>query len=169
MTSTGSRAAHFSAYVNAFRSGAPWQYTVSSSTTDFFNCGSGFGDGKYDLTVVGPNRFLRRVTGNALSASRGVETRSRIAVTSSTGKLALWLDFVNGSGSAVTFTVTSNNYRGDGPWTYAVAGGQSTSDYFDAVAYTNGWYDFTVTVTGDTSWSRRFTGHIETGSPSVTG
>ncbi|TCO52623.1 phosphocholine-specific phospholipase C [Actinocrispum wychmicini] len=169
MSNSGTRAAHFSAYVNAFRTGGPWQYTVNSSTTDFFNCGPGFGDGRYDVTVVGPNRFLRRFQGNATGAAKNVETRSRIAVTSSTGKLALWLDFVNGSGAPVTFTVTSNNYRGDGPWTYTVAAGQTASDYFNAVAYFNGWYDFTVAVSTDSTWSRRFVGHIETGAPSVSG
>jgi phospholipase C len=48
-------------------------------------------------------------------------------------------------------------------------GGGSISDYFNAVAYNGGWYDFTVTVSTDSAWSRRFTGHIETGSPSITG
>lgn len=167
----GARAAHFAVYANAFRSGGPWQYTVpaNGSTTDFFNCGTNFGGGKYDLTVVGPNRFLRRVQGNAGGAGKDVEARSRITVTSSTGKLALWLDLANGSGAAVTCTVTSNNYRTDGPWTYQVPAGQTVSDYFDAVAYTSGWYDFTVTVSADSAWSRRFSGHIETGAASVTG
>ncbi|MGW2251538.1 hypothetical protein ACWCXH_15220 [Kitasatospora sp. NPDC001660] len=32
-----------------------------------------------------------------------------------------------------------------------------------------GWYDFTVTVDADGSWSQRFTGHLETGAPSVSG
>ena len=32
-----------------------------------------------------------------------------------------------------------------------------------------GWYDFTVTVSSDPAWIRRATGHIETGSASVTG
>jgi phospholipase C len=163
------KAAHFSVYANAFRTGGPWQYTVQSPVTDFFNCGSGSGDGNYDFTVVGPNRFLRRVRGNANSGSKNIEARSRVAITSSTGNLALWLDFVNGSGSPATFTVTSTNYRGDGPWTYTIAAGQTVSDYFNAVAYNNGWYDFTVTVSTDSTWSRRFAGHIETGSPSITG
>ncbi|TVT21077.1 DUF756 domain-containing protein, partial [Amycolatopsis rhizosphaerae] len=172
------KAAHFAVYANAYRSGGPWQYTVpaydpssgaNGSVTDFFNCGTNFGGGNYDFTVVGPNRFLRRLRGNATGAAKNAEARSRIAVTASTGKLALWLDFVNGSGSAQTFTVTSDNYRGDGPWTYSVPAGQTVSDYFNAVAYTGGWYDFTVTVSGDSGWSRRFAGHIETGAPSVTG
>jgi phospholipase C len=165
------RAAHFAVYTNAFRTGGPWQYTVGAngSTTDFFNCGTNFGGGAYDFTVVGPNRFLRQFRGNAANASKNIEARSRIAVTASTGKLALWLDFVNGSGSSATFTVKSNNYRGDGPWTYTVNASQTVSDYFNAVAFFGGWYDFTVTVSADSNWSRRFVGHIETGASSVTG
>lgn len=32
-----------------------------------------------------------------------------------------------------------------------------------------GWYDLTVTVAGDDSWSRRYVGHLEVGSNSITG
>ena len=70
---------------------------------------------------------------------------------------------------AATFTITSNNYRTDGPYTYDVPAGGSVSDFYNQVAYCDGWYDFTVTVSVDPSWSRRFTGHIETGAASVTG
>ena len=45
----------------------------------------------------------------------------------------------------------------------------TAAEYFNAVAYDNGWYDFTVTVSSDSAWTRRATGHIETGSASVTG
>ena len=40
---------------------------------------------------------------------------------------------------------------------------------FNTVAYTNGWYDFTITATSDSSWSQRFTGHLETGQATVSG
>ncbi|WP_405885032.1 MULTISPECIES: phospholipase domain-containing protein [unclassified Streptomyces] len=67
------------------------------------------------------------------------------------------------------FTITANQHRGDGPWTYTVAAGGSIEDYFNAVAYQDVWYDLTVTFDVDTNWSRRFTGHIETGATSVSG
>ena len=70
----------------------------------------------------------------------------------------------------VTFTITSNNYRTDGPWTYQVAAGhdrrRTTSTRSPT---THGWYDFTVTVDATRRGRRRSTGHIETGAPSVTG
>ncbi len=169
MTNAGSKAVHFSAYANAFRTDGPWQYTVPSSTQDSFNVGSGFGDGKYDLTVTGPNRFLRRFAGDALGAARGLEVGCSYENAADTGKPAVWFHLKNDSAAEVTFTITSNNYRSDGPWTHKVAAGKTVDDYFNAVAYQHGWYDFTVTVDVDGTFARRFTGHIETGADSVTG
>ncbi|MFE0461145.1 phosphocholine-specific phospholipase C [Kitasatospora sp. NPDC058965] len=167
--------AHYSIYANAYRSGGPWQYTVApaangtdGSTSDFFNVGAGFGEGQYDLTCVGPNRFLRRFTGNANGAGKTAEATTSYAPAPDTGKGAVWFTMTNTGSSTVTFTVTSNYYR-SGSWTYQVAPGASTSDFFNNVAICNGWYDFTVTVSSDPSWSRRAMGHIETGSASISG
>ena len=65
-------AAHFSIQPTAYRSTAPWQYTVDAGGTasDSFNIGTGYGDGKYDFTMTGPNRFLRRFTGDATRAGK---------------------------------------------------------------------------------------------------
>ena len=167
MTNGGDRAAHLSAYANAFRTGGPWQYTVDKDAQDFFNIGAGYGDGQYDLTVTGPNRFLRRFTGNA--AVRGVEVGCTYATAPDTGKQAVFFHLKNESANQVRFTITSNNYRGDGPWTHDVAAGKTLDDYFNAVANAHGWYDFTVTADADQTFSRRFTGHLETGSDSVSG
>ncbi|GAA1243771.1 phospholipase C, phosphocholine-specific [Kitasatospora nipponensis] len=169
--SAATRSAHFAAYANAFRSGGPWQYTVDAggNTSDFFNCGTSYGNGAYDLSVVGPNRFLRRFQGDATKAGKSLLCTSSYAVESGTGKLALWFKLTNNGTSTATFTIKSTNYRTDGPWTYTVAPGASVSDFFNAVAYNNGWYDFTVTVDVDSTWSQRFTGHLESGAPSITG
>ncbi|MFI9322456.1 phosphocholine-specific phospholipase C [Kitasatospora aureofaciens] len=166
------RPAHFAAYANAYRGGGPWQYTVASGSpaTDFFNCGTnGFGNGKYDLSVVGPNRFLRRFTGDLTQPGRNAAVTASYAVEPGSGKLAVYFRMANSGSTPMTFTITSGNYRTDGPWTYQVPAGGSTSDFFNAVAYNNGWYDFTVTVDADSSWTQRFTGHLETGAPSVSG
>ncbi|MDF3301396.1 phospholipase domain-containing protein [Streptomyces tropicalis] len=50
-----------------------------------------------------------------------------------------------------------------------VAAGSSTEDVLDVVAQQDGWYDLTVAVDSDPTWSRRFTGHLGTGAASVTG
>jgi phospholipase C len=167
----GQRAAHFSAYANAHRSGGPWQYTVDSGSpvSDSFNCGWFYGNGAYDLSVVGPNRFLRRFPGDTTAAGSTAAVTASYAAAPDTGKLAVWFRMANTGGTPITFTITSNHYRYDGPWTYTVQPGASVSDYFNQVAYCNGWYDFTVTVDRDGSWSQRFMGHLETRGPSISG
>ncbi|MEU4393782.1 phosphocholine-specific phospholipase C [Kribbella sp. NPDC023855] len=168
--SQATSAAHFAAYPNAYRSGGPWQYTVATNgaTTDFFNIGASFGNGKYDLTVIGPNRFTRRFKGNT-STPTGRDARVKTYFAPHTDPIALWFRLSNDNPTAtVTFTIRSNNYR-TGTWTHAVAPLTSTDDYFNQLTYANGWYDFTITTNNDPNWSQRFTGHLETGRPSTTG
>ncbi|MEU8522807.1 phosphocholine-specific phospholipase C [Streptomyces sp. NPDC048577] len=174
MTNEGpqaTRPAHFSIHPHQYRDTAAWQYTVDpeSTSTDYFNIGTGWGGGRYDLSMMGPNRFLRRFTGDASKAGKEIEVAARFATEPGTGKTAVYFRMTNSSGSPVTFTIRSNDYRSDGPWTYPVAAHSSREDWFNAVAYTDGWYDFTVLADIDGTWSRRYTGHIETGAPSVTG
>ncbi|MFI6124590.1 phospholipase domain-containing protein [Streptomyces sp. NPDC051064] len=119
--------------------------------------------------MTGPNRFLRRFRGDGTKAGKSVEVSSRYATEPGTGKLALYLKLGNSGSVPVKFTIASQQYRADGPWSYTVAAGSSTEDFFNAVALQNGWYDFTVTVDSDATWSRRFTGHLETGAASVSG
>ncbi|GAA1374522.1 phospholipase C, phosphocholine-specific [Streptomyces beijiangensis] len=173
MANQGDRAtsaAHLSIHPNAYRDTTPWQYTVDAggTATDFFNIGTGSGSGAYDITMVGPNRFQRRFQGDASKPGKNVEVAARYAVESGSGKLAVWFKMTNASAAAVKFTITSNNYR-TGSWTYTVAAGGSTEDFFNAVAGQNGWYDFTITADVDSTWSRRYTGHLETGTVSVSG
>jgi len=174
MANEGSAAvnsAHFAAYANAYRSGGPWQYTVDpgGNQSDFFNCGTNYGNGLYDLSVTGPNRFLRRFKGDATKPGKLVSVTASYAVEPGTGKPAIWFKLVNTGAAPVTFTIAPNAYRTDGPWTYTVPAGGNVSDFFNAVAYQNGWYDFTVTVDSDPTWSQRFSGHLETGLPSISG
>ncbi|MGW1768781.1 phosphocholine-specific phospholipase C [Streptomyces sp. NPDC002073] len=165
------RAAHFSIHPHQHRNTEAWQYTVDPGTTasDFFSIGLGSGAGKYDLSMYGPNRFLRRFIGDANKAGKALEVAARYAVEQGTGKVAVWFKMTNASAAAVTFTIRSNAYRSDGPWTYTVPANSSREDFFNAVAYSNGWYDFTILADSDGTWSRRYTGHIETGAPSVSG
>ncbi|MFJ6936492.1 phosphocholine-specific phospholipase C [Streptomyces sp. NPDC101132] len=174
MTNQGPQAtsaAHFSIHPHQYRDTTAWQYTVDpgGTATDWFQIGLGSGSGKYDISMAGPNRFLRRFIGDTNKAGRDYEVAARYAVEPGTGKLAVYFRITNRSSAAASFTIRSNNYRSDGPWTYTVPAGGSTEDYFNAVAYTGGWYDFTVLAASDGSWSRRYTGHIETGAPSVSG
>ncbi|MEU1411580.1 phospholipase domain-containing protein [Streptomyces sp. NPDC005731] len=168
---------HFSVYAGACRNGGPWQYTVGRCNSamhtdgqveDYFNVGSGYGNGLHDLTVVGPDRFLRRFTGNALGPAEDIEVGCSYAAAPTTGKQAVRFRMTDRSPADVTSTITSGNYRGDGR-THRVTAGNFVDNSFNAVAHNGGWYDFTVTVSSGTTFSRRFVGHLETGAPSVTG
>ncbi|MFJ5228376.1 phosphocholine-specific phospholipase C [Kitasatospora sp. NPDC088391] len=163
-------AAHLAVYANAFRGGGPWQYTVgpNAATSDFFNIGAGSGGGKYDLTVTGPNRFLRRFRGDTGTAN-GRWARVKSYFAPQADPLALWFRLTNDHPTdQAVFTVTSNNYR-TGAWTYTVGPGGSVSDFFNQQTYARGWYDFTVTVGYDPNFSQRFVGHIENGAFGTTG
>ncbi|WP_406165283.1 phospholipase domain-containing protein [Streptomyces sp. NBC_00996] len=119
--------------------------------------------------MVGPNRFLRRFKGDVTKAGKSPEVSTRYATEPGSGKTAICFKMANSSAASVKFTITSHHYRSDGPWTYTVAAGGSTEDFFNAVAYQGDWYDFTITVDSDATWSRPFTRHIETVAASVSG
>jgi phospholipase C len=168
MENTGAQAhgsAHFAIYANAFRSGGPWQYTVPAAGTvsDFFNVGTGYGDGSYDLTVTGPNRFLRRFQGNATTPS------AKLSVTASYQGGGLRFGLANTGGSIAVFTVTPNNYQTGKAVQYVVKPGRSSSHSVDVHGQAHGWYDVTLTCDLDPSWSQRYTGHVENGRASVSG
>jgi phospholipase C len=75
-----------------------------------------------------------------------------------------WVDFDNASASAAAavFHAYAAN-RSDGPWRYTVEAGKTLSDYWSAVAYSQGLYD--VELHGPNGFLRRFVGCI----PAVAG
>ena len=170
MSNGGTVGCHFAVYTNGgHRTGGPWQYTVppGRSSTDYFNIGANFGNGVYDLSVLGPNRFMRRFKGDATKPGKDLLVVASAVSVSGTTKLQFLM--TNNSASTVTFTIKANAYRSDGPWTYQVAAGKTVTDTFSSLTYGQGWYDHTVTVNSDATWSQRFVGHIENGQPSVSG
>ena len=73
----------------------------------------------------------------------------------------------------MTFTIVSHRYAEAEaearPVTHRVPAHGHATHTVDPLAAADGWYDLSVTVSGDTSWSRRYVGHLEDGSDSVTG
>jgi phospholipase C len=69
----------------------------------------------------------------------------------------------------VTFKITFNNYSSQRPQVVTVAARGKDAWVLDACADSDGWYDLTITVSSDSGWSQRLTGHLETGQASVTG
>ncbi len=175
------KASHFSVYDNTlaaspsladFPAGFPGQYTVAPSrrigaiTPATGPVGEG---GDYDITVVGPNRFLRRFAGNVSAAGAAAQVTADYYAEGGVPRPTLTLTLANSSPSDLTFTVTPGSYSTDPATSYRVAAGRRAAHELDPVATAGGWYDLTVTIDADASWSQRYTGHLETGEPSVTG
>lgn len=178
------RASHFAVYNNAapdvniadYPAAFPGQYTIAPSprardkaVPAAVEIGAGHGDGTYDLTIVGPNRFLRRFTGDVGAAGVTAQVTAAYYADGRGDQPRLMLTLINSGSEAVTFTVTPEHYSADKPRSYHVRPHGSMTHEADPVVTSNGWYDVTVTINGDPSWSRRYTGHLETGEPSVTG
>ncbi|MBP4049106.1 phosphocholine-specific phospholipase C [Chromobacterium violaceum] len=167
MQNSGSQAVHYAIYANQYRSDGPWQYDVAGGgeIKDYFHAQT-YGGGLYDLTVYGPNGFLRRFAGNLRSAMGVLEAVSAVSVVAGVPQLTLQLN--NQGAKVATFQVSGNGYGGAAPQQVVVTpGGSQLLSWNLSGVY--GWYDFTVTCTGDGGFVRRLVGHVETGAASVTG
>ena len=138
----------------------PWTYTVEAgkSLADSWDV-AGDSQGAYDFSVHGPNGFLRRFRGRAATA--GVEVT---AVQDGDGSRVL-LNLVNKGSAPARLTVT-DAYGIEGPSTHYLRPGAHTT--FEAhVRRSGGWYDLSVSSDQDSSFARRFAGHVENGKPST--
>ncbi|WP_035844362.1 phosphocholine-specific phospholipase C [Kitasatospora azatica] len=143
---------------SANRTDGPWTYTAEAgkSITDSWN--TKYSKGVTDLTVFGPNGFLRRLRNPGKTAGPEVTARHNAA----TGNLEL--TFTNAATADAHLTVT--NAYGGAPQSLTVRKGATVSYCVDLSACHN-WYDVTVTSTSTTDFVRRLAGHVETGAPGV--
>ncbi|GGO31034.1 phosphocholine-specific phospholipase C [Microbispora bryophytorum] len=173
------KASHFSVYNNRaglptlaqYPAAFPGQYTVAARSTMSGTgpVGSSADDTAYDITVTGPNRFLRRFVGDVTTAGKDlvVEADYYDGKSTKNPKLKLWLH--NNGDTRVTFTITHNNYISGKPQTVKVNAHGKEAWTVNPVKESDGWYDVTVTADNDEGWSQRFVGHLETGEASITG
>ncbi|MGW2046102.1 phosphocholine-specific phospholipase C [Streptomyces sp. NPDC001858] len=138
------------------RADGPWSYTTGAGATVSDTWNAAYSGGAYDLTVHGPNGFLRVFKGRAKAAGTEVVARH--------------------VGDRVELTFT---HRGYGTAELKVAdgyGGRTTTVKLrpGAVLKRNldlrasrRWYDLTVTSSADPTFLRRFAGHVENGRPGV--
>ncbi|MFD5545343.1 phosphocholine-specific phospholipase C [Streptomyces goshikiensis] len=150
--------AHFHS-TSGNRTDGPWPYTVEAGKTlsDTWSTSASTGN-QINLTVWGPNGFLRTWKGPAKKAGPEVTARHD----SATGNLTLKL--TNSGPSAVNLTV-SNAYGGAAKTLRVAAGGTAT--YTADLRETGRWYDVKVVSDADTTFLRRFAGHVETGAPGI--
>lgn len=126
-----------------------------------------FEKGIYHLQVYGPNGFFREFIGSSKEPMVFTRTRYQPAGNAA-ARLShkLLLTFANGETTPQTVIITDNAYK-QPPITVIVQPRQENVTLIDT-AKSYGWYDFTVTVKGHASFSKRYAGRIETGRHSKT-
>ncbi|MFE5914120.1 phosphocholine-specific phospholipase C [Streptomyces wedmorensis] len=158
LTFAGGPSAGAQFYVtSANRTDVPWTYTTEAGKSIADTWNTKYSKGVTDLSVHGPNGFLRRFRSPGRTAVPEVTARHDGA----TGNLTL--TFTN-PGAATQVTVT--DAYGATPVTLSVAQGATVAHTVN-LAPSGRWYDVTVTSPASADYLRRLAGHVETGAAGV--
>jgi phospholipase C len=113
----------------------------------------------YDLSVYGPNGFLRAFKG----ATSGGLGANLVVEASYDNKGGLSLNIENRATDALNLTIL-DNYTGK-KVKLPLAPGKSAVKHW-ALRRLHGWYDLVITVAEDPAYTCQFAGHVETGKDS---
>ena len=159
----GDAGAVFHVYDLCALAAVPRRYTVEpgkrlAGTWPFAGAAMG-----YDLWVLGPNGFHRRIAGSAAEAILTGTPQVRLAYDRAAGTVSLRL--LAPASSAFTFRVAANAYGHKGAALTVAAGGAYEQTW--ELAESGYWYDLSVTVAEQPAFKRRFAGRLETGRDSI--
>ena len=159
---SGKVAAVYQVYSGDGASG-PWTYTVAPDTelTDRWSLTPN-GQTEYDLSVFGPNAFLRVFNGS-ISGSGKANLRSSLTYDTHNNGVILGID--NQGDAALKVSVFNSYTNKEREHTLKPNGELSE---FWSLHSSFGWYDFTITTDSDASFQQRLAGHLETGHDSMT-
>ncbi|GAA2806794.1 phospholipase C, phosphocholine-specific [Kitasatospora paracochleata] len=153
--SHGEVGAHF-LVTSATRTDGPWTYTVGAGRELLDRWTEA---GPYDLTVHGPNGFLRRYKGAAATAGPEVAARHD----GHNGQVRMIL--TNDGAEPVQLSVV-DAYGRERPAVYRLRPGQRALHTVPADR-NHGWYDVSVLTDREDGFLRRLAGHVETGREST--
>lgn len=140
------------------RTDGPWTYTTEAGKTLSDTWNTTYSKGTTDLTVFGPNGFLRTFRNPGKTAGAEVTARHNAA----TGNLDLTL--TNAGTSSARLTVTDG--YGGASQALTVQPGATVKYTVDLTA-SKRWYDVSVVSSTASTFLRRFAGHVETGTAGV--
>ncbi|UGQ26264.1 phosphocholine-specific phospholipase C [Acinetobacter calcoaceticus] len=161
-SNTGKQAAVFHVYNRLDLTAIPRRYMVEAGKQldDVWNAING----QYDLWVLGPNGFHRAFKGN-LSQVNQTQALPEIRVCVEECDANLYLKVRHDGNKSVKLTVKANAYLANKTWT--IETDHSEKELVWDMSEFGGWYDFTVTLVDDATFSRRFAGRIETQEDSI--
>jgi phospholipase C len=141
----------------------PWTYTVGpdTSVSETWSIQTD-GPDTYDLSVYGPNGFLRAFKGN-VSIKEETDLAVRSSYHADAERPGITLD-VHNRGAAASEVRISDAYTKK-VMTHSVAPDRSLTWHFPLDA-SFGWYDFTIEVGSGQTFVQQLAGHVETGADS---
>ncbi|WP_028226482.1 phosphocholine-specific phospholipase C [Paraburkholderia ferrariae] len=167
LMNTGTQGAVLHVYDQHNLAAIPRRYTVgagkmiSDSWTPNGNAAPNAG--LYSLWVLGPNGFHRLFEGDVSKAAAGDVVDVRVCYNQGSNSVSLTV--MNTGSTSATVTINANAYVTFSQ-TYTVDPGNQVEPSWNLDA-SQSWYDFTLTIDGDTSYTRRFAGRLETGKDGV--
>jgi phospholipase C len=159
LNNTGNAAAVFHVRSGDGQTG-PWTYTIGAGDQVFDSLGSR-NDASYDLSVFGPNGFLRRFAGSL--GTGGPLVTVRVIYDKDADGIALAIH--NQSSNAEKVKVVDAY---SGKTSNFVLHPHSDVVVFEELHKTFRWYDLTVEVASDAKFARHIAGHVESGRDSRT-
>lgn len=161
-SNTGTHAAVFHVYDKLNLDAIPRRYMVEAGKQldDVWKTK----DNQYDLWVLGPNGFHRSFTGNVAQVSQ-FEALPEIRVCMEECNPKLFLKVRNDGTQTAKLIVKANAYLQNKTWQIETTTAEKELSW--DMSEFGGWYDFTVTIQNEPSFSRRFAGRIETNEDSI--
>lgn len=161
-SNTGTHAAVFHVYDKLNLDAIPHRYMVEAGKQldDIWQTK----ESRYDLWVLGPNGFHRSFTGD-LSQAEQSAALPEIRVCMEECDPKLFLKVRNDAAQTAKFIVKANAYLPSQTWQIETATTEKELSW--DMSEFGGWYDFTVTMVNEPSYSRRFAGRIETNEDSI--
>ncbi|HFX6307276.1 TPA: phosphocholine-specific phospholipase C [Acinetobacter baumannii] len=161
-SNTGKQAAVFHVYNRLDLTVIPRRYMVEAGKQldDVWNTTNG----QYDLWVLGLNGFHRAFKGN-LSQANQTQALPEIRVCVEECDANLYLKVRHDGNKSVKLNVKANAYLPNKTW--MIETNSSEKELVWDMSEFGGWYDFTVTLAEDATFSRRFAGRIETQEDSI--
>jgi len=160
-SNTGTHAAVFHVYDKLNLDAIPRRYMVEAGKQldDVWKASNGL----YDLWVLGPNGFHRGFAGDLVKSAQ-IEALPEVRVCVEECDPKLYLKVRNDATKTAKLTVKANAYLPNKTWNIETASTEKELNW--NMSDFGGWYDFTVTIEGDSTFKRRFAGRIETGKDS---
>lgn len=120
-------------------------------------------EGRFDLWVYGPNGFVREFRGSVQNSSH---VTTDVELKSEPSPDALSFRIHNRSKTLQKVVVKHNEYSRGVVSTLTISPEKFANGSIP-IAQSGNWYDFTVTIDGDSGYHRRFAGRVEDGKPGV--